>query len=219
MMTSTPVRLLVLTCSLVAGRGAFGQTVGSIDGEARDVTGVAVVGVAISGNNQGTNTVRSVVTNAAGAYSFPSLAPVTYTFCAEKPGFKTLVRNQIELQVRQTARIDIGLGVGQVNESVEVRADAALLVTDNATVDTVIENERIVELPLNGRNYLQMVSLEPNVSTGFSSQGQAVSRQGGIRACETMAGGGLRTNFNHYTLDGVENTDPNSRLQRGEKCA
>ena len=143
MMISTSVRLLDLTCSLVAGRGAFGQTVGSIDGEARDVTGAAVVGITVS----------------------------------------------------------------------------ALLVTDNATVGTVIENERIVELPLSGRNYLQLVSLEPNVSTGFSSQGQAVSGQEGIRACETTAVGGQRTNFNHYTLDEVENTDPNSRLQRGEKCA
>ena len=84
-----------------------------------------------------------------------------------------------------------------------------LLVTENATVGTVIENKRIVELPLNGRNYLQLVSLAPNVSTGFSSQGQAGARQGGIRAAQTISVAGQRTNFNHYTLDGVENTDPN----------
>ena len=96
-----------------------------------------------------------------------------------------------------------------MSESVEVRADAALLVTDNATVGTVIENKRIVELPLNGRNYLQLVSLAPNVSTGFSGQGQAGARQGGIRAAQTISVAGQRTNFNHYTLDGVENTDPN----------
>ena len=90
-----------------------------------------------------------------------------------------------------------------------MQADAALLATDNATVGTVIENKRIVELPLNGRNYLQLVSLAPNVSTGFSGQGQASARQGGIRAGQTISVGGQRTNFNHYTLDGVENTDPN----------
>ena len=73
----------------------------------------------------------------------------------------------------------------------------------------MIENKRIVELPLNGRNYLQLVSLAPNVSTGFSSQGQAGARQGGIRAAQTISVAGQRTNFNHYTLDGVENTDPN----------
>jgi hypothetical protein len=219
MMISTAVRLLVLTCTLVAGRRAFGQTFGSIDGEARDVTGAAVVGVTVSGSNQGTNAVRSVVTNDAGAYSCPSLAPGTYTLPAEKPGFKAAVLNQIELQVLQAARIDIDLQVGQVNESLEVHADAAALVTDNATAGTVIDNKRIAELPLNGRNDLQLVSLAANVSTGFSGQGQAVSSEGGIRASETMAVGGHRTNFNHYTLDGVENTDPNSRFQRGEKCA
>ena len=88
-------------------------------------------------------------------------------------------------------------------------ADAALLATENGTVGTVIDNKRIVELPLNGRNYLQLVSLAPNVSTGFAGQGQASSRQGGIRAGQTISVGGQRTNFNHYTLDGVENTDPN----------
>src|SRR5204863_3162151 len=95
------------------------------------------------------------------------------------------------------------------SESIEVNANTALLVTDNATVGTVIENKRIVELPLNGRNYLQLVSLSPNVSTGFAGQGQASARQGGIRAGQTISVAGQRTNFNHYTLDGVENTDPN----------
>jgi hypothetical protein len=88
-------------------------------------------------------------------------------------------------------------------------AATPVLVTENATVGTVIENKRIVELPLNGRNYLQLVSLAPNVSTGFSTQGQAAARQGGIRSTQTISVGGQRTNFNHYTLDGVENTDPN----------
>ena len=73
----------------------------------------------------------------------------------------------------------------------------------------MIENKRIVELPLNGRNYLQLVSLSPNVTTGFAGQGQASSRQGGIRAGQTISVAGQRINFNHFTLDGVENTDPN----------
>jgi hypothetical protein len=209
MMISTHVRLVVLAWSLVAGQVAFAQTFGSIDGEARDVTGAAVAGVTVSATNKGTNAARSAITNDAGAYSFPSLAPGAYTLRAEKPGFKTVVRNEIELQVQLAARVDFELQVGQVSESIEVRADAALLVTDNATVGTVIENKRIVELPLNGRNYLQLVSLAPNVSTGFAGQGQAGARQGGIRAAQTIAVAGQRTNFNHYTLDGVENTDPN----------
>ena len=125
----------------------------------------------------------------------------------------------LQFNLIQDGGLKAGLLRAQRNESLEVHADAAAHVTDHAAVGTAIDNERIAELPLNGRNHLQLVSLAPNVSTGFSGQGQAVSRQGGIRASETMAVGGQRTNFNHYTLDGIENTDPNSRLQRGEKCA
>lgn len=111
--------------------------------------------------------------------------------------------------MQQNARIDFQFEVGQLAETIEVSSNAELVTTENATVGTVIENKRIVELPLNGRNYLQLVSLAPNVSTGFSTQGQAGARQGGIRAQQTISVAGQRTNFNHYTLDGVENTDPN----------
>src|SRR6266480_1825455 len=202
-------RTFVFLGILLIGQVAFGQTFGSIGGEAHDTSGAIIAGATVTAINIGTNASRTVATNEAGAYSFPSLPPGTYTVKVEKVGFKTVVRNQIELQVQLAARVDFELPVGQVSESIEVRADAALLVTENATVGTVVENKRIVELPLNGRNYLQLVSLAPNVSTGFSTQGQAGARQGGIRAAQTISVAGQRTNFNHYTLDGVENTDPN----------
>src|SRR5258707_6059781 len=203
------VRIIVLACCLLLVNAAFGQTFASIGGDVRDSSGAIVSGAMVTAVNVGTNAARTAVTNEAGAYSFPSLPPGTYTVKIEKVGFKSVVRNQIELQVQLNARVDFELQVGQVSESIEVRADAALLVTDNATVGTVIENKRIVDLPLNGRNYLQLVSLAPNVSSGFSGQGQAGARQGGIRAAQTISVAGQRTNFNHYTLDGVENTDPN----------
>src|SRR5437667_1396711 len=202
-------RLFVLACLLLVAQLGFGQTFGSISGETRDSSGAIVAGAVVTVVNSGTNATRTVATNEAGEYAFPSLLPGMYSVKVEKTGFKSVVRNQIELQVQLAARIDFELQIGQVSESVEVRADAALLVSDNATVGTVIENKRIVELPLNGRNYLQLVSLAPNVATGFSTQGQAGARQGGIRASQTISVAGQRTNFNHYTIDGVENTDPN----------
>ena len=202
-------QLLFLTGWLVLSvNGLLGQTLGSIAGEARDTTGAAVPEAKITVTNIATNGERTVMTNEAGAYAFPSLPPGMYTVKAERTGFKTVVRSQVEIQVQQNARLDFELQVGQVSESVEVMA-SPVMVTENATVGTVIENKRIVELPLNGRNYLQLVSLSPNVSTGFSTQGQAGARQGGIRAAQTISVAGQRTNFNHYTLDGVENTDPN----------
>ena len=90
-----------------------------------------------------------------------------------------MTQSGLELQVQQNARVDFTLQLGQSSQSVIVSAGAPLLTTEDATVGSVIENKRIVELPLNGRNYLQLVSLAPNVSTGFSSQGQAgaIARQ------------------------------------------
>jgi len=202
-------QLLVAGCFLLSLHPGFAQTLGSIGGEVRDSSGAAIAGAAVIATNAGTNAARTAITNDAGGYSFPSLPPGTYSVKVEKPGFKSFIRSQIELQVQLDARVDFELKVGQVSESIDVSADAALLVSENATVGTVIENKRIVELPLNGRNYLQLVSLAPNVSTGFSTQGQAGARQGGIRAAQTISVAGQRTNFNHYTLDGVENTDPN----------
>jgi hypothetical protein len=140
---------------------------------------------------------------------FPTLPPGIYNLKAEKSGFKTLVQNKVEIQVQQNARIDFRLEVGQVTELIEVAAGTETIVTENATVGTVIENKRIVDLPLNGRNYTQLVSLAPNVSADFSVQGQAAARQGDIRAAQAISVAGQRTNFNQYTLHGVENTDPN----------
>src|SRR4029077_5904084 len=84
---------------------------------------------------------------------------------------------------------------------------APLLTTENATVGSVIENKRIVDLPLNGRNFLQLVSLSPNVSFGFGNNSTATGRQGGQRSTENIAVSGQRSEFNYFTLDGVDNTD------------
>src|SRR5437660_1416387 len=112
-------RFFVLCSVMIAGQVAFGQTFGSIAGETRDSTGAVITGAIVTAVNSGTNASRVVSSNDAGAYSFPSLPPGTYSVKVEKPGFKAVVRAGIELQVQQTARIDFDLTVGQVSESVE----------------------------------------------------------------------------------------------------
>jgi hypothetical protein len=109
-------------------------------------------------------------------------------------------------------RVDFALEVGQTAESIEVSATAAMMATENATVGTVIENRRIVELPLNGRNFLQLVALSPNVTYGFATPGQVSGRQGGDRGNQNISLMGMRGTWNRYTLDGVENTDVNFNL-------
>jgi hypothetical protein len=162
--------------------------------------------------NTATNTTRSTMTNEVGFYRFPALVPGIYSVRVEANGFRAAVRGNIELQVQQSARIDFILAVGQVNEVVEVTATSGLLNTEDATVGTVIEQKRIVDLPLNGRNFLQLVSLSPNVTYGFSTPGQAAGRQGGTRSNQNISVSGMRGTWNNFTLDGIANTDVNFNL-------
>ncbi|MCX6621807.1 MAG: carboxypeptidase-like regulatory domain-containing protein, partial [Acidobacteria bacterium] len=202
-------RCLRVTAMLLIAITAFAQTSGSIAGEVKDSTGLTVQGAIVTVTSKETNAARTVVTNEAGIYSFPSLLPGGYEVSVKKEGFRGVTRSGITLQVQQSARLDFDLQVGQVTEVVEVTGGAPLLSTDNATVGTVIENKRIVELPLNGRNYLQLVALAPNMNVGFAISGDVEGRQGGLRAQQNISIGGQRTSFNHYSLDGGENTDVN----------
>jgi hypothetical protein len=194
---------------LLGGGALFAQTFGEISGEVRDPSGAVVAGANVTLTNQATNATRSTISNEVGHYAFPAIPPGRYTLKAEKTGFKTYTRSGIEIQVELRARLDIEMQVGQVTETIDVTGQAALLTSENSTLGTVIDNKRIVELPLNGRNYLSLVALSPNVSFGFPSAGQAGARQGGIRADQSIAVAGQRAQFNRFTLDGVENTDPN----------
>jgi hypothetical protein len=197
-------------CIFVLGTlSANAQTDGSISGVIHDPSGAVIPGASVTVTDPARNFVRSAVGNEAGVYNFPVLQPGTYNIKVELPGFRTIEQNGVELQVQQSARIDFTLQVGQVSQTVEVSGTAALIATEDATVGTVIENKRIVEMPLNGRNFLQLASLSPNVSYGFSGAGIADQRQGGSRAGQNIAVAGQRSAFNHFTLDGVENTDVN----------
>src|SRR5689334_22386540 len=193
---------------LLSGLSLWGQTLGEISGQIVDPTGAAVPNSAITLTNTATNAVRTVSSNEQGLYTFPSVPPGSYNIKAEHPGFKTTTSN-VDVLVQQSVRLDLTLQVGQVSESVEVSATAALLQSENATVGTVVETKSIVELPLNGREYLNLVTLSPNVSNLAPPSGQAQSRQGADRANLAISAGGNRIVYDYYTLDGVVNTDPN----------
>ena len=197
--------------ALFAG-GLAGQTLGTFTGEVKDSTGAAIAGVTVTVRNTETNGIRNVVTNDSGIYSIPALVPGLYDVKAERQGFKVANRSGVELQVQQTARVDFTLEVGQVSESIEVSGAANLLTTENATVGTVIERKRITDLPLNGRNFLSLVALSPNVTYGFNQAAQAAGRQGGTRSQITMSLAGSRSAWSNYTLDGITNTDINFNL-------
>ncbi|HEY6615742.1 MAG TPA: carboxypeptidase-like regulatory domain-containing protein, partial [Vicinamibacterales bacterium] len=201
-------RALVVVVSLFLWTPGYGQTLGTITGEIKDSSGASIPGSTVTAQNVATNAVRTQASNNVGAFTFPAMPPGVYLVKAELEGFKP-AENRVELHVEQTLRVSFTLELGGITETALVTAVTPLLTTENATVGTVIENRRIVELPLNGRNYLSLIALSPNVSAGFAGAGQAGDRQGGSRANQQISISGQRREFNYYTLDGVDNTDVN----------
>jgi hypothetical protein len=184
------------------------QTFGEISGHVADSTGAVVPGTNVTLTNVGTSGVRTTVTTDSGDYTFTAVPVGVYKVQATHAGFKTATSNNVTLQIQQSLRLDMTLEVGAVTDTIEVSASAALLQAENATLGTVVENKAVVELPLNGRNFLGLVALSSNVNTLSPSSGQAGSRMGGDRASQAISVGGQRIMFDYYTLDGVNNTDP-----------
>jgi hypothetical protein len=184
------------------------QTSGSISGHVADATGAVIPGATVTLTNTGTNASRSTVTTGAGDYTFPDVPPAVYKVQVTRTGFKVATSQNLELQVSQSLRQDFTMAVGEVTQTVTVQSTGALLQTENASLGTVVENAAINELPLNGRNYLSLVALSSNVNTLSSASGQAGSRLGGDRSTQAISVGGQRIMFDYYTLDGVNNTDP-----------
>ena len=184
-------------------------TTGEITGTVTDSANAVISGATVTATNSATNTQRTATTSGAGVYNLTALPPGTYSLRVEMQGFTSQVRSNIELQVAQAARFDITLQVGNVTEVVEVQAGAQLIETDNSSLGTVIENQRILELPLNGRNYLQLAALTPGATTAAPASFVMGLRQGGTRSLFTLTVSGQRIIFNRYLLDGLENTDPN----------
>ena len=200
-------RFYVLVLSLILNAAPLAaQTLGSITGTVKDPSGAIAANVPVTATNTGTQALRSTVSNNTGDFTLPDLVPGTYQVRVTASGFQPMV-STVEIQVQQTARVDFTLALGQASSAVEVSSSAADLTTESATVGTVIENRRISDLPLNGRDFFQLVALSPSVTYGFAAAAQASSREGGTRAALTISLTGQRATWNNYTLDGVTNTD------------
>jgi hypothetical protein len=198
------VLILCTTCP------AFAQTFGELAGFVRDSSGGVIAGVQVTVMDQATNQSRSTSTGGTGAYAIPFLNPGAYRVLAETDGFRSGSRRDVLLEVGGRARADFVLEIGSVEEVVEVRGTAPLLQRENAAVGTIISARAILDLPLNGRNYLSLVKQAPNVAAEMPTGGQDQDlRQGGERVQQPISIAGQRQQFNRFTLDGLENTDIN----------
>jgi hypothetical protein len=197
---------LFLSLSLLSASAVLAQTSGQISGHVTDTSGSVIPKVAVTLTNTATGAARSTFTTSSGDYDFPDVQPGNYSLQATHPDFKTDTA-QFELQVQQSLRQDFTLQVGQVTQSVTVEASAALLQADNPTLGTVVPTQTVSQMPLNSRNYLSLVAVSANTNTLSTYTGQANARQGGQRAQEAISVGGQRIMYDHFTIDGINNTD------------
>src|SRR3989454_5267421 len=147
---------VILVC--LTSTGLWAQATAQISGSVKDQSGAVLPGVEIAVTQADTGAKRAVVTDETGSYILSNLPLGPYRFEAALPGFRTFVQTGIVLQINSSPIVNAVLAIGQVSEQVEVQANAALVETRTAGIGAVVENARILELPLNGRAMIDMVA-------------------------------------------------------------
>ena len=201
-----------LLCVVVLLLLGFSQTTfaqditARIDGQVTDPAGAVVTNATITLTNTKTGEVRTIQSDDNGSYTLTQIQPGTYDLSVRAQGFKEYLSKAMEISVNDRKTINVPLETGVVTESVIVTAEAPLIQT-TATVGDVVENRRVVELPLNNRNFMQLLTLVPGVSSSGSSEIGI-----GLTNVVDFSINGTRRNSINFLVDGVSNTDVGSGI-------
>ncbi|MFN7936637.1 MAG: carboxypeptidase regulatory-like domain-containing protein [Bryobacteraceae bacterium] len=198
-MLRTLVSLLLCSSTYLFGQAQSGTIVGTIT----DPAGAVISGAKITLVNEGTNFTRSVNTNESGQYVAYSVPTGGYAVTVEHSGFQKLVRSGIQLTAADTLRIDLQLTVGSVQETVEVKESTPLLQSQTAVVSSLVSNQQMVEMPLNGRTFTALLKLSPGATTGSSSN--LTSSPYAMRGDVNISVNGSSAQNNSYLIDGMVN--------------
>jgi len=188
-----------LTILLFASAPLWAQSSATIFGTITDSTGSVVPNAPVTATQVATGLIRQTVSDQHGDYVISQLPIGGYTVSAELAGFKKFVLSDITLHVNENRRVQVTLQVGNVSESVTVQAEVAQVETRSGTIKEVVDAKRITELPLNGRNVLDLQTLVPGAGA-VAARDQAQN--------DLVAINGMRITQNNYTLDGGDNYDP-----------
>src|SRR5271165_688627 len=183
--------LVLLAAVFLAAQTSEGRILGTV----YDSSGAVVAGARIVVTNTATGVSRQLVTTSAGDYVAPNLEPGTYTVTAEAAGFKKAVSTQFVLEVSRDARVDLKLQPGAITETAEVSAEAALADTSDTTLNGVLSNQAINELPLQGRDFQNLLPLHPGVQR---------TPGGGFHS---VTSNGNRPDDNNFYIDGADDND------------
>ncbi len=192
---STSVVMATVLGLLCAG-WLSASPVGSVGGSVKDASGALVAGVKVSLTNTSTNAKLETTTNPNGEFQFVQLAPATYSLVAEAQGFKKIDVSSVLVEVDQITHLELTLEVGSLSESVQVEAVAPLLENDKSTLSSVVDSRNIANMPLNGRQALDLALITPGV----------LPTAGGTQVLSFNVAG-ARSQSNIYLWDGVSNMD------------
>jgi Carboxypeptidase regulatory-like domain len=202
--------LLVCTLALSVSPAVYGQATGSFSGNVLDKSGSAVIGATVTATSQGTGVSRQAKTDDAGHYLIPLLPVSIYTVRVEFQGFKPVETKDLRLQIDEARELDFTLVPSSVSSSVEVSASAVAVETTNPSLGQVITAQEVSQLPLNGRDFVQLATLTPgtvqetNTNSFFNG---APSSEVSARGTYSLSVGGSRANSTDWLLDGNDNNE------------
>jgi outer membrane receptor protein involved in Fe transport len=194
---------LAISIVLALSLAAFAQTGGQLSGQVQDSDGGLLAGVKVTLTNNGTGRTFSAQSSAVGEFFFPVLAAGQYTLVAEAPGFSTLEVKAIQIQVGEIRPLSLKLSVATAHQIVTVESEQVTLNTESAHLGSVIQQEQVETLPLNGRNFAQLALLNAGVAAAGGGGGQ----QGGEGGTSGYSSNGQRSSSNNFLVDGVDNND------------
>src|SRR5205807_2812676 len=181
--TFAPAAVTTLLILLTTTDPARADVTGSILGIVHDPSGAVIAGVTVTATNAGTNQTRSTTSDVTGEYRLLALPIGRYTIEATQPGFQKFITTDVDLTVNAQRRVDITLQVGAVEQQVEVTAASVAIETTATQLGQVIEQKKLLGLPLNGRSYIDMLGLQAGVApTTISSIQQDRPVSGGLSA-------------------------------------
>jgi hypothetical protein len=192
---------------ILAVPAAAQEITATITGIVKDQSGAIVPGATVTVRNVGTNVSNMMMTDQSGVYVFPLLPPGDYEVTVELTGFRKFVRSGLELHVNDRLRVDATLQPGALEEAITVTAASPVVQTESSDVSTLINSTQVEHMPLNGRNLISLVAMQPGVASNLPS-----TLGVGLQSLQLVYVNGQRASQNNWMVDGADNNDAGSNL-------
>ena len=199
--------LMMLLVVTLGAPAAAQDTTGTITGQVKDPSGSVVPGATVIARHVGTNAETAVTTDQTGTYVVPRLPIGNYELTAALAGFRTIRRTGLELHVADRLRVDVTIQPGAISETVTVVGVSPTIQTESSDISTLINSTQISQMPLNGRNIVQLIAMQPGVSSTLPS-----TLGVGLSGLTNVFVNGARASQNNWMIDGADNNDAGSNL-------